>query len=141
MKNHLLILLLLITTPSFCQQSFLYDDDSFSYNQSLFNLFNKERSKHLLRKLDYDSSKQKALDDKAKRMSEKGGYKHDRSGFDGEIILMAGYYLTPEEAIQTWMGSPGHRALILKRFQFKTMCAGTYQAPGGYMYSVIRMYE
>jgi uncharacterized protein YkwD len=135
MKTILIIILALFCTTAFCQEYHL------SYDSAMIVLFNKERSKRLLPKLDYDHSRQAALDDKARRMSRKNGFQHDSGGFAGEIIQLT-YHASPDQAIKRWMDSPGHRAIILSRWdKYKSVCAGSYFAKNGSCYLVIRTYK
>jgi uncharacterized protein YkwD len=125
-------LLLILTLLSFSAagQGALWLDST------MIDVMNKERSKHLLRKLSYDGSKQESLNDKAKRMSAKNGFRHDNGYW--EIIQINYIGTTPASAIKVWMNSPGHRKAILTR-GLKTACAGSYIKDEKY-FLVIRMY-
>jgi len=129
MKIYLFLALLLIASAASGQTSLWLDS-------TMIDLMNKERSKHFLRKLSYDGSKQESLNDKAKRMSNKNGFRHD-NGF-WEIIQINFRGATPADAIREWMNSPGHKKAILTR-GLKTACAGSYIKDEKY-YLVIRMY-
>lgn len=87
-----------------------------SANKGLLDAVNKVRREHGLNEL----VELRQLDDAARKNDEAnkatGHLDHHNgliNGADGEITGMASGGMTPEMAIQMWLNSPGHRAILL----------------------------
>jgi hypothetical protein len=144
MKLVLCVALCILSVPALGQDyhtSRAYDSAVRVYDTNLIKLFNRERKKRFLPELAYARTRQTYLDDKAKRLSEPGGFRHDSIGNFGEIIIQSPDTESPASAIKLWMNSPPHRAMILtKRKDVKWVCAGSYFTNEGYSYLVIRVH-
>jgi uncharacterized YkwD family protein/spore coat assembly protein SafA len=119
-------------------------DQTKGVEQQVLNIVNQERAKQGLKPLTMDWELQRVARTKSQDMKNKGYFSHQSptygSPFDmmkqfgisyrtaGENIAMG--QRTPQEVMQSWMNSSGHRANILKA-DFTHIGVG-YEASGNY---------
>lgn len=98
-----------------------------SYASQVVNLVNQERAKAGLSPLASDSALTKVALDKAKDMYEKGYFDHNSPTYGSPFDMMRSYGIrytyageniakgqrTPQEVMDSWMNSPGHRQNIM----------------------------
>lgn len=100
------------------------------FRQEVIRLTNKEREKAGLEPLVEDSTAMEYAQIRAKELSEK--FSHTRpNGDDGTMYShysfvenIAMRHTSPEEVVDAWMNSPGHRATILADFSDYGNCIG-----------------
>ncbi|SDH81592.1 uncharacterized protein, YkwD family [Alteribacillus persepolensis] len=102
------------------------DTDS-SFEQEVIRLTNKEREKHGLEPLQADSELSVVAEDKSKDMRDAGYFSHNSPNHGSPFDMMDAYGIdyrgageniaagqtTPEQVVQGWMDSQGHRENIL----------------------------
>ncbi len=117
------------------------------YAQEVIKLSNEERSKAGLPPLAYDSKLAAAANKRAEEIAEV--FAHTRpDGTDCFTVLdeygikiwaagenIAGYYSDPEEVVEAWMNSQGHRENILDSY-FSHIGVGVYEDDDGCLYWV-----
>lgn len=121
------------------------------FPEQVLNLVNKERAKVGIRPLFLSVELQNAAMIRAKELARL--YSHTRP--DGTIFTallnknqLAGENIaveseTPEEVMESWMNSPGHRQNILER-RFKYLGVGYYYTPdgvGGYKHHWVQIFQ
>ena len=87
-----------------------------SANRGLLNAVNKARREHGLNELTESralSQASKKNDDVNNATGQLGHHIGLINGADGEITAMASGGITAEQAVEMWLNSPGHRAILL----------------------------
>ena len=98
-----------------------------SYEQQVANLVNKERTQRGLSSLTYNWALAKMAEDKAKDMYNNNYFSHTSPTYGSPFQMMKSYGVsytaageniakgqrTPQEVMNAWMNSSGHRANIL----------------------------
>lgn len=111
------------------------------YGQEVLRLTNEERSKRGIKTLEYDSKLTEAANKRAEEIAE--WFSHDRpNGTECFTVLdeydikywgagenIASNYSSPEQVMNAWMNSEGHRENILDSY-FRQMGAGFYEEDG-----------
>lgn len=111
--------------------------------KKVFNMINEERSKVGESKLDYADDLQWLADIRAQEVIEEykngnvhsGMYKHDPEFKLGEIVVVGTYDAT--KAMESWMGSKGHKDWILNDTNTAATCANYWDAKTQTGYSVV----
>lgn len=88
---------------------------------------NVEREKHGLSPLEIDETLMKSSKVNAQRMARESFMRHLPGPYGGEIIARG--QPTVRGAINSWLNSPGHRALLLSP-RFSKIGAAVYRTPG-----------
>ncbi|MFC7394351.1 CAP domain-containing protein [Scopulibacillus cellulosilyticus] len=100
-----------------------------AYEQKVVELTNQERQKNGLQPLKVDNQLSKMARDKSQDMADNGYFDHQSPKYGSPFDMMKTYGIkytaageniaagqkTPEEVVNSWMNSPGHRANILNK--------------------------
>lgn len=128
-------------------------DSSTEYANKVLELVNEERSKAGLDDLTLDETLNKAATVRAEEITRE--FSHSRpDGSDAFTVLkecgyntytatgenIAAGQATPEEVVESWMNSEGHRANILSD-KFKKLGVGYYKVDDGYQHYWVQLFS
>lgn len=109
------------------EQEKVESGDLHAYEQGVFDLTNEERVKNGLAPFKMDKALSDVAREKSNDMKQKGYFDHQSPTYGSPFDMMKQFGITyqsageniamgqrsPEEVVQAWMNSPGHRANIL----------------------------